>query len=356
MPPQRKKAKTTAYSETSLAAQQQQQQQQQHDMPDPALHPDLAAQSTPTIKMDPGVLHPDLAAASAAATTSQSGQFPLEGAIIPSTTASPTKHRKNAAAASKAAAAAAAILKQQQHLQQQQQQQQQQQEGQQQGEQQGEDVGLQGDKEPEEAAVSVDAAAEFLRTIQEREQQKNLLALTGQSSDAVVLSDQALAESFGIPLQMHQGGQSFQGFPTLAQFNAMVDDYLGSLSIKKQAKALLTQQMYDDILNVLIDPTGTKVGTAQFRFWAKKMFKVVTTQVAHIVIHENKPVAVKEQLYEVLVQCHGQANHGGRDKTAAQVQFLCLYRLTTGSQVLFVGAKGAYCEIRQRLSKLCAQH
>jgi hypothetical protein len=306
MPPQRKKAKTTAYTETSLPSQEQ---------PNPALHPDLAAQSTP-IKMDPAVLHPDLAAQSAPPST-HTAQFSLDGINVASTTSTPTKQRKNAAAASKAAAAAAAILKQQQQLQQQHLQQQ---EAGQSTDQQGEDV-THGDKEQEEAAVSVDAAAEFLRTIQERESQKNLLALTGQSSDAVVLSDQALAESFGIPLQMHQGGQSVQGFPTLAQFNAMVDDYLGSLSIKKQAKALLTQQMYDDILNVLIDPTGTKVGTAQFRFWAKKMFKVVTTQVAHIVIHENKPVAVKEQLYEVLVQCHGQANHGGRDKTAAQVRY-----------------------------------
>jgi hypothetical protein len=99
----------------------------------------------------------------------------------------------------------------------------------------------------------------------------------------------------------------------------MVNDYLGALSPKKQAKALLTQQMYDDILTVLLHPTETKTGSAQFRFWAKKMFKLVSTQVAHIVIHENKPVAVKEQLYDVLVQCHGQANHGGRDKTAGQV-------------------------------------
>ena len=59
------------------------------------------------------------------------------------------------------------------------------------------------------------------------------------------------------------------------------------------------------------------------------MFKLVSTQVAHIVIHENKPVAVKEQLYDVLVQCHGQANHGGRDKTAAQVRPLFCFRSLT---------------------------
>ena len=39
----------------------------------------------------------------------------------------------------------------------------------------------------------------------------------------------------------HQDQQSYQGFPTLAQFNAMVNNYLGLLSVKKQGKALLTQ-------------------------------------------------------------------------------------------------------------------
>ena len=173
--------------------------------------------------------------------------------------------------------------------------------------------------------MSIDAAAEFLRTIQERESQKNLLALTAQQDAISVAPDGSLAtdlsaQPHAYPLQPQQ--PSYQGFPSAAQFNAMMDEYLMSLSPKKQAKALLTQQMYDDILTVLLNPAETKIGSAQFRFWAKKMFKLVSTQVAHIVIHENKPVAVKEQLYDVLVQCHGQANHGGRDKTAGQVTYL----------------------------------
>jgi hypothetical protein len=113
---------------------------------------------------------------------------------------------------------------------------------------------------------------------------------------------------------------SYVGFPTADQFNDIVNVYVSSLSPKKQAKALLTQAMYDDIREVLLHPTETKTGTAQFRFWSKKMFKLVSVSSTHIVIHENKPVAVKEQLYDVLVQCHGQAAHGGRDKTATQVR------------------------------------
>jgi hypothetical protein len=288
MPPQRKKVKTYTEPDDSHI-----------ELTDPALHPDLAAQSSP-LKMDPAMLHPDLAAQSTQLEpTPQPAQFTMENAI--QSAPAPPKQRKNAAAASTAAAAVAAQLQQEQ---------------------------------PEEAAVSVDAAAEFLRTIQERESQKNLLALTAQQDPNVgVGADGGLSTDLSA-LQNYSAMQptqaSYQGFPTAAQFNAMMDEYLGSLSPKKQAKALLTQQMYDDILTVLLTPTETKIGSAQFRFWAKKMFKLVSTQVAHIVIHENKPVAVKEQLYDVLVQCHGQANHGGRDKTAGQV-FMVYSLLILGS-------------------------
>jgi hypothetical protein len=277
MAPQRKKAKTHTEPDESRL-----------ELTDPALHPDLAAQSSP-LKMDPAMLHPDLAAQSTElAPTPQPAQFTVDN--MPLQPPPPPKQRKNAAAASAAAAAVAAQLQQQDH-------------------------------ESEEPAVSVDAAAEFLRTIQERESQKNLLALTAQDAGVGINTDSGIPTDLSAlqnyPLQPTQA--SYQGFPTAAQFNAMMDEYLMSLSPKKQAKALLTQQMYDDILTVLLNPTETKTGSAQFRFWAKKMFKLVSTQVAHIVIHENKPVAVKEQLYDVLVQCHGQANHGGRDKTAGQV-------------------------------------
>lgn len=260
MSPRRKKTKTRPDSNETLAIPEP----PSDHLTDPTLHPDLAAQSS--LKMDPSMLHPDLAAQS---------QHDLQD-MVPIK----PKKRKNAAETSTAAIIAA----HQDHT--------------------------------DESTVSVDAAAEFLRTIQERESQKNLLSLSAENTPIVPneLPDLSTLQTFTIPMQA-----SYQGYPSATQFNSMLDEYLGGLSPKKQTKALLTQQMYDDILTVLLTPTETKVGSAQFRFWAKKMFKLVSTQVAHIVIHENKPVAVKEQLYDVLVQCHGQANHGGRDKTAAQV-------------------------------------
>ncbi|WVW80339.1 hypothetical protein I302_102319 [Kwoniella bestiolae CBS 10118] len=119
----------------------------------------------------------------------------------------------------------------------------------------------------------------------------------------------ALVESTADPL-----------FPSPHKFNLMVQDYLKNLSPKKREKALLTQKMYDAVLSVLQDPKDTSTKTAQFRFWAKKMFQLTTFGTEKVVCHDHKPVAVKEQIYEVLCHCHAQAGHGGRDKTSAQVR------------------------------------
>ncbi|WVR05673.1 hypothetical protein IAU60_002695 [Kwoniella sp. DSM 27419] len=109
-------------------------------------------------------------------------------------------------------------------------------------------------------------------------------------------------------------------FPSPHKFNIMVQEYLRNLSPKKREKALLTQRMYDAVLAVLQDPKDTSTKTAQFRFWAKKMFQLTSFGGEKVVCHDHKPVAVKEQIYEVLCHCHGQAGHGGRDKTSAQVR------------------------------------
>jgi hypothetical protein len=55
--------------------------------------------------------------------------------------------------------------------------------------------------------------------------------------------------------------------------------------------------MYATILSVLLEPHSTAHATAQFRFWAKRMFRLVTTPHANLVAHENRPVAVKDQIY-----------------------------------------------------------
>ncbi|KIO15703.1 carbohydrate-binding module family 1 protein, partial [Tulasnella calospora MUT 4182] len=78
--------------------------------------------------------------------------------------------------------------------------------------------------------------------------------------------------------------------------------------------------MYDCIHAVLMDPTNTTYGTPQFRFWVRKIFVLARFQSEYTVTHEDKPVAVKEQIYQILVHCHGECYHGRRDKTCAQIK------------------------------------
>ena len=113
--------------------------------------------------------------------------------------------------------------------------------------------------------------------------------------------------------------QADKNFPSPYDFDTIIHEYLKGLSQKKREKALLNRTMYQAVLRVLNDPKGTGFKTAQFRFWSKKMFSTTQYSGEQVLTHEHKPVAVREQIYEVLIHCHTQAGHGGRDKTSAQV-------------------------------------
>ncbi|KAB8265458.1 hypothetical protein BDV32DRAFT_116577 [Aspergillus pseudonomiae] len=39
-----------------------------------------------------------------------------------------------------------------------------------------------------------------------------------------------------------------------------------------------------------------------------------------MICHEGKPVAIREKLFKILTRAHQQCQHGGRDKTSAQVR------------------------------------
>ncbi|KAG0169912.1 hypothetical protein DFQ28_000908 [Apophysomyces sp. BC1034] len=109
-------------------------------------------------------------------------------------------------------------------------------------------------------------------------------------------------------------------YPSYEAFDAIVQEYLTNLSSKKRDKALVDQHRYSLILQVLKDPRNTAISTAQFRFWVKKMFQLVQLDGMEIVCHDNKPVAMREQIYDILVRAHREAHHGGRDKTSALVR------------------------------------
>ncbi|KAI8328307.1 hypothetical protein EDC96DRAFT_452914 [Choanephora cucurbitarum] len=109
-------------------------------------------------------------------------------------------------------------------------------------------------------------------------------------------------------------------FPTHEAFENIMMDYLSSLSPKKRDKALIDHARYRLIQTILKQPRDTSVSNAQFRFWVKKMFELQSYRTFELVCHDNKPVAIREQIYFILVQAHREAHHGGRDKTSAIVK------------------------------------
>ncbi|KAK5788490.1 hypothetical protein VI817_009448 [Penicillium citrinum] len=116
-----------------------------------------------------------------------------------------------------------------------------------------------------------------------------------------------------------------EGFPDVKEFDQLMQSYVDDLSVKKQDKALIHAKRARNIRTVLNDPKDTAVESAQFRFWVKKMFKlqtvgVGTTECRKMICHEGKPVAIREKLFKILTKAHQQCQHGGRDKTSAQVR------------------------------------
>ncbi|KAI9061857.1 hypothetical protein FKP32DRAFT_1575129, partial [Trametes sanguinea] len=125
------------------------------------------------------------------------------------------------------------------------------------------------------------------------------------------------------------------GLPTQEEYNVVEAEYLGGLDRRKKAKALISQEMFDDILLVLRCPGDQSIRTAQFRWWVRKMFKleehmqiplsippgaIAEGHEVDVVLHDGKEVAVKENIYAILCFHHEHIDHGGRDRTASEVR------------------------------------
>ncbi|KAL0952800.1 hypothetical protein HGRIS_007025 [Hohenbuehelia grisea] len=130
------------------------------------------------------------------------------------------------------------------------------------------------------------------------------------------------------------------GFPSLVQYKQIEAAYLDALSPRRRAKALISQDMFDRIWDVLHGDGDDE--KAQFRFWARNMFTLgrprrkanirrddesdsdddgdSSSNGEVVLLHDGVPVAVKEQMYELLCYCHANAGHGGRDRTCSVIR------------------------------------
>jgi hypothetical protein len=129
-------------------------------------------------------------------------------------------------------------------------------------------------------------------------------------------------EFFARCMELADEAETDATMPSYQKILEIMKVYRNGLSPKKRAKSLLDQSKYDAICEILDSPKDTAKYTAQFRFWCRKMFVWCPAQQpgqGGVLLHEGKPVAVIEQIPDVLIHSHRQANHGGRDKTSAEV-------------------------------------
>lgn len=150
--------------------------------------------------------------------------------------------------------------------------------------------------------------------------------------DLPFIKDESFNSSISTLVKMEGSPQEFQekyerfqesqgqhvdspGMPSYDQWQAIVNRYLRNLHERKRDKALITRAMHEMIFDTLSYPESTRVGTPQFRFWARKMFQLVEIAGVSVITHVGRPVAVKEHMYEILCMCHAESDHAGRDKT-----------------------------------------
>ena len=115
-------------------------------------------------------------------------------------------------------------------------------------------------------------------------------------------------------------GETDRGLPTAYDFHLICYEYLSGLSHKKREKALLNGTMYHDCMAAIRNPKDTTLRTPQFRYWARKTFRVTPYHKDMILTTiDGKPVAARERILGVLKHCHLASQHGGRDKTSAEV-------------------------------------
>ncbi|GAA5874844.1 hypothetical protein JCM8547_005256 [Rhodosporidiobolus lusitaniae] len=126
------------------------------------------------------------------------------------------------------------------------------------------------------------------------------------------------SSSSQVPCAAANSTASTAGDPSLpdkARFEEYLDWHLReNLHKDKQEKHFMDRKMRDDIIYCLKNPGDTSVGTAQFRFWAKRTCKLDANG-AVIKIRKGTPAALKDDIHEILCRAHVDAKHGGRDKT-----------------------------------------
>jgi hypothetical protein len=104
-------------------------------------------------------------------------------------------------------------------------------------------------------------------------------------------------------------------FVSLATFNNILNEYVDSLPSNRQAKALITQELVENIKNILLNQESANDG--QLRHWARRHFSTLTINNTTQIVDKKslKLVCLKNDLYNVIGLLHQELQHAGYHKT-----------------------------------------
>ncbi|KDQ17124.1 hypothetical protein BOTBODRAFT_64559 [Botryobasidium botryosum FD-172 SS1] len=110
-------------------------------------------------------------------------------------------------------------------------------------------------------------------------------------------------------------------FPPRSVYAKAEGRWLQGFAQKSEKKALIDRRMYDDIFALLITPT-LSIRDLPFRVWVRKTFTLGSRDGKQFVFYDDRQVAIRENIYDILIRCHGEVGHGGRSKTYTQMRLL----------------------------------
>lgn len=74
------------------------------------------------------------------------------------------------------------------------------------------------------------------------------------------------------------------------------------------------------VLAILREPQNTKQGDPQLRFWVRQRFTLLSAPEGDFVLHEDKKVVLRSDLFDTVSAAHVAVEHGGRDKTYTELR------------------------------------
>ena len=102
-------------------------------------------------------------------------------------------------------------------------------------------------------------------------------------------------------------------------FNEIIDEYLQSLSEKKRPRALITEDIANEYLQILKDPKNTSNATTYIRHQVKNNYSSQRIGGIETLMCNGKPMALKERLYYIIAEEHLAIGHGGTRNTYARI-------------------------------------